>query len=194
MEFSEILAKRRSIRVFEQKKLDDTLLLELIRAATNAPSAANRQVLRYRIVRTPEKVREVFMLTNWGGHVKPNRNPIPGQTSPAAFIAVCVKKRPDNSLPPWAAEDSGAAIQSMLFAAVNLGFGGCWLGAFDREKVMEILDEKNLTCLSLVAFGYPGETPEREWIEPGNETKYYLDENNLLHVPKYTPESISHFI
>ena len=47
MDFMNLAAERRSIRQYEEKNVDDTLLRELIDAARIAPSAHNRQPWRF---------------------------------------------------------------------------------------------------------------------------------------------------
>ena len=128
MEFSEILKRRRSIRRFRQEEIPLETLKELVEAAALAPSAANAQCLRYVLVREKELLRAVLEQTAWGGHVKPYRNPEFGVTGPTAFLAVCTDLRADGKPSPYAETDAGAAIQSVLFRATDLGLGGCWIG------------------------------------------------------------------
>ena len=60
MNFTEVLNTRRSIRRFKQDKIEDTVLLSLIDAATRAPSAGNTQPLRYFIIRGKELLAQIF--------------------------------------------------------------------------------------------------------------------------------------
>ena len=183
------IRKRRTIRRYKQEPVADATLLELVEAASLAPSGANTLPLRYVIARTPQLVEQIFMLTAWGGHVKPNRNPVWGVSAPAAFIAVCTPQAAANL--PLTHADAGAAIQSILLRAVELGLGACWLGAFDKQQADKILRFKDMACLYLVAVGAPGEAPVKETIKIGESTKYFLDSNDVLHVPKYEADSIS---
>lgn len=194
MDFMEVLNKRRSIRRFKQDKIEDTVLLSLIDAATKAPSAGNAQPLRYFIIREKELLANVFAQTAWGGHVRPARDPKPGITSPTAFIAVCAQNQGDNTAATAAAVDAGAAIQNILLAAADLGLGSCWLGAFNKAKVNELLKLDKLTAVYLVALGYPAESPVMYRIHEGESTKYSLDENDVIHVPKYAPGDVAGFL
>ena len=54
MEFAELLAVRRTVRLFKQQPVSDGDLLKLIDAARQASCASNRQRLRYMVVRTPD--------------------------------------------------------------------------------------------------------------------------------------------
>ncbi len=191
MNFTEVLNTRRSIRRFKQDKIEDTVLLSLIDAATRAPSAGNTQPLRYFIIRGKELLAQIFAQTAWGGHVRPARDPKLGETSPTAFIAVCTQNQGESAS---GSADAGAAIENILLAATDLGLGSCWIGAFNKAKVNELLKLDNLTTVYLVALGYPAETPVMERIHKGDSTKYSLDENDVIHVPKYAPGDIAQFL
>ncbi len=191
MNFTEVLNSRRSIRRFKQDKIEDVVLLSLIDAATKAPSAGNTQPLRYFIIREKELLAQIFAQTAWGGHVRPARDPQLGVTSPTAFIAVCTQNQGESAS---GSADAGAAIQNILLAATDLGLGSCWIGAFNKAKVNELLKLDKLTALYLVALGYPAEAPVMERINKGDSTKYTLDENDVIHVPKYAPGDVAKFL
>ena len=53
------------------------------------------------------------------------------------------------------------AVENMILAAWGLGYGTCWIGAFEEEKVKPLLsipETKKVICLLLV--GVPAETPD----------------------------------
>ena len=108
MEFKELL-KRRTIRKFDQKPLNKSDILAMVEAARLASCASNRQRLRYIAVLSPEKVAAILPHTFYAALVKPRRNPVPGVTSPTAFIAVTATEAPSQHL----YADAGAAIQSI---------------------------------------------------------------------------------
>lgn len=190
MEFTELLAKRRSIRRFRQEEIPLESLKQLVEAATLAPSARNDLPLRYVLVREKNLLKAVFEETNWGGNVRPHRDPVFGETAPTAFLAVCAPGEPETPPAQNVVADAGAAIQTILLRTVELGFGACWLGAFSRKNVSVILELNHQTVVYLIGLGYPAETPELQRIHAGDSTKYYLDGNDVIHVPKYCAEDI----
>ena len=190
MEFTELLAKRRSIRRFRQEEIPLESLKQLVEAAALAPSARNDLPLRYVLVREKSLLKAVFEETNWGGNVRPHRDPVFGETAPTAFLAVCAPGEPETPPAQNIVADAGAAIQTILLRTVELGFGACWLGAFSRKNVSAILELNHQTVVYLIGLGYPAETPELQRIHAGNSTKYYLDGNDVIHVPKYCAEDI----
>jgi nitroreductase len=188
MELSEAIKKRRTIRKFKQEKLDNSILRELIDCARVAPCGGNSQRLRYIAINTPELVNSIFELTAWAGHVKPNRNPVIGESAPVSFIALCAA----DANAGISHADAGAAVENILLKAVELGLGSCWIGAFNKAKAEEILGTpEDKKILYLVALGYPDEEPIQEDIKMNDSTKYYLDDKDVLHVPKYTVDEIT---
>lgn len=188
MEFSAVVKGRRTIRRFKQIPVPEADLRVMINAARLSPSGGNAQPLRYIVIREPKLVSAIFENTAWGGLVKPRRNPEPGKTAPLTFIAVVAPRENSNIL----STDAGAAIQNMLLTAYSSGIGCCWIGAFKRENVDLILNlPEKLSVIYLVAVGYPDESPVQEDIDAGMSEKYYLDDNDVLHVPKFSVDAIT---
>ncbi|MCE5341898.1 MAG: nitroreductase family protein [Planctomycetaceae bacterium] len=186
MDIFETIKSRRSIRLFNQEKLDRNFLIELVEAARCAPAAANIQSLEYIIVDEPDMCSKLFTTLAWAGHVKPKRNPAPLQR-PVAYIIVLV----DTEIKKEAHVDAAAAIENILLAAWGKGVGSCWLGSIDRLKIQEILNiDEKYQINSVIALGKPAETPVME--DAGESTKYYLDDKDVLHVPKRPLKKIMH--
>lgn len=187
MELQDAVRKRRTIRRFKQDPIVREDIEKLINAARLAPCGGNMQRLRYIVIQDDkELVNKVFGTTAWAAFVQPKRNPVPGKTAPVAFLALTCDKKQN----PVA--DAGAAIQNILLTACELGIGCCWIGAYKQEMADEIIglpeDQKSVF---LVALGYPDESPVQEDIDLAEPTKYYLDENDVLHVPKFRTEEIT---
>lgn len=187
MDMLDLIKSRRSIRRFSQERLDRNLLTSLIEAARCAPAGANIQSLEYIIVDEPQVCAELFDCLAWAGHVRPKRNPAPGQR-PVAYIVVIS----DTEIKKDASVDAAAAIENILLAAWGRGVGSCWLGLIDREKIARVLNiEAKYKIDSVVALGKPAESPVME-DAAGEDTKYYLDEDDVLHVPKRAVGRIVH--
>lgn len=193
MEFIDTLKKRRTIRFYKQEKVGRGSLEKLLEAARLAPCGGNMQRLRYVVISEDvEKVRAVFEQTAWGASVKPRRSPEWGKNAPLAFILLTCAG--DGTSVAHA--DAGAAVQNMQLAATDLGLGCCWIGSFNHAKTAEILEvPEDVTTLYLVAVGHPEEAyPVSEDAVEGDSIKYYLDDDDRLHVPKLTVESLSQWI
>lgn len=181
MDVKSAIAARRTIRKFKNTPVDSEKLTELIQAAVLAPTGANLQPLKYKIITDKDIRFKLFPNIKYAGAI-PNWNPTFEQT-PTAFIAVLA----DTLIKPSANTecDCGAAIMSMCLYAVEMGLGTCWLGAINRKEIKKILrlDEK-FEVKYLLGIG---ESDQQGEIFPINDTvKYYFDENENCHVPKRT--------
>ena len=164
-------------------------LATLIDAARMAPSAANMQRIRFVVATSAPLVEKILRHTAWGGFVKPRRTPTWGEDAPAAFILLTSTESPEKET---IHADAGAAIQNIALAAVELGLGTCWIASFDKTAVAEALDLPSSSHpLYLVAVGYPGESPVSETVEDEDSLKYYLDDNDTLHVPKLSVDALT---
>lgn len=60
----------------------------------------------------------------------------------------------------YSIQDTAAATQNILLAAVAEGLGACWVGAFDEARVGAALElDRGLRPLALIPLGRP--------VEPG---------------------------
>ena len=190
MELQQVLKERRTVRRFSQLPIPEGELRTLLDAGRLASCARNDQRLRYVVVRTPDLVGKVFNFTAWAGSVAPRRNPVPGVTAPTAFIVVTGKKEDADS--PLLQTDCGAAIQTIQLAAWERGIGCCWMGAIDRQKIHALLElPGECAILYIIALGYAAEKPVYDDVDDPEKVKYYLDDDDLLHVPKLTVDAIT---
>ena len=157
-----------------------SLLEKYVQAARLAPSAGNQQPLKYIIVSGSEMNEKVFSTLKWAGYLAPAYNPKKYE-QPVAYIVVCV----DLSISRGGYDmDVGAAVQSMIMSAYEDGVGACWIGSVNREKLSGYLDiDDSLKISSVLALGYPAESPEEVELPEDKSIEYYLD-GDTLQVPK----------
>ena len=177
-----MLEGRRTIRRFdESKKIDDSAVADIKRAAQLASSAMNRQPMRYIYVRDEKTVNDIFDITMWGAAL-PNGlgRPKIGER-PAMMVAVLYEKELSSRYVEF---DSGLAVSNMTLAAYSHGIGSCILGSANIEKLRAMIDiSDNLEVSCVVAFGYPA-CESRVVESDGENLKYQLDEKNNYVVPK----------
>ena len=161
MNYSAILTKRRTIRFYQQKSVAEKHLLKMVEAACHAPSGANNQVLRYTIVRNRDLVQAIFYHTRYGGRVTPKRSPEWGVNAPTAFIAISAVKNGE-AINSSVYADAGAAIMSMQFQAVEENLGTCWICAFEKKQLNEVMQVKAPWSVEAITpLGY-GNVPPRD--------------------------------
>lgn len=175
----DLIRQRRTIRKFQQKKLEGSQLAMLVEAARLAPSANNLQPLRYVIIDDDEKTAQFFRHVKWAGYITPEGNPGKGE-EPVAYIVILA----DTEVRKAGYElDAGAAAQNIILAALEEGIGSCWIGSINRDAVRKMLNiPERYVINTAVALGYPSESPVVE--DENGSIRYYKDRNGVLHVPK----------
>jgi len=148
MEIINAILNRRSVRKFKSDKIKEDDLIKIVEAARWAPSATNRQVCRFVVVTDDDLLKNIADNTKIVFYRQRHAAECP------AMIVVCCKSS------NWI-EEIGAAIQNMLLTAQVLELGTCWIGAFNRSLVREILNiPSNYKIYALILLGYPNETPD----------------------------------
>jgi nitroreductase len=177
--FLSLIISRRSIRQFEPMPVPRDILEDVVNAGRLAPSAANRQPLEFIVVDEDGIRAKIFPCLKWAGYIAPEGNPKPGH-EPQAYVAVLVNTKIREKGFEW---DSGAAIENMILAAWEKGIGSCWITSVDKDRVSALLNvPSHYRVDSVIAFGYPAETPVTEDLMDSIE--YWKDEQGGLHVPK----------
>lgn len=191
MDIMELLKTRRTYRRFEQKAISDKILEDMLTAARYASSAANKQPISYVVVRTPEKVKEVFDLTKWAGYFPNDAGRPKAGEEPVLFIGIVENLDISKN---YADTDAGLAISNLTLVAWSHGVGSCMIGACNKPKLSEMFGlTENQQLHTVVAFGYPSHKSYIEDVKDG-AIKYYLDENQDYVVPKRKLDDIVKYL
>lgn len=183
----DLVKKNRSYRRFyEDTKISDKLLLNFIDLARLSSSAKNNQPLKYHISNSSENNARIFETLAWAGYLKDWNGPIEGER-PSAYIIVYLDKNiAENNYC-----DHGLAVQNILLGAVEAGFGGCIIAAFNRKIISEIVNvPDNVEPLLILALGKPKEKINIYEITPEEDIKYWRNSDNIHQVPKRKLEDI----
>ena len=151
--FSELAKKRRSHRKYTSDKVSETHIQSLLDAALMAPTSKGLHSYSFCVVESAELLDRLSRCKAMGS-----------QFVAEAACAIAVMAEPEIS-DVWI-EDASTAAMSMLYQAVDLGLGACWVQVRERKDaegrdsediVREILSlpkEKRIVCL--IALGYKG--------------------------------------
>ncbi len=176
----DLIKETRSVRSFGKKRITKEEITEMMECARLSAATRNLQGIKYITVTEDENCKKLFPLLTWASAVTWNPS---HEESPTAYIVICS----DKNLPipeKFLYCDIGVASQNILLKAREMGYGGCMLGAFDKNKIKDALgvaDEYQVEII--LALGEPAEKIKLEDAENGC-TSYYRDKNNLHHVPK----------
>lgn len=144
---------RRSVRKFRPEPVSRDVIMRIIEAGVQAPSACNVQGWRFILVENPELRRTI---QEAGGSVL-----IPA--SPSGVLVVY-----DNTTKNTPYRDdvqsAAACIQNMLLAANGLGLGACWICNLPSPSYLRRLlgIPWNYSPVAYLILGYPAETARRE--------------------------------
>ncbi len=155
----EIITHRRSIRSYNSQEVEPEKIEYLLDAFRKAPSAKNLQPWKLIIVKEKNKKIDLSIACN-------NQSFI----AEAPLIVAYAQTKKNhiahmggymNSFPI----DIAIALEHLMLAATEMGFGTCWIGAFKENLVKGILGvPENIRVVALTPIGYPGpnaETPKR---------------------------------
>ena len=150
MEFSELIARRYSVRAYKPDPVEDDKLRQVLEAARLAPTAANRQSFQLIVIRTAGKQAELKRLYQREWFLQ-------------APLIICVCALPSQA---WARRDgknytdvdATIAMDHLILAATNLGLGTCWVAAFDPQAAREILQlPEGVEPIAFTPLGYPAD-------------------------------------
>lgn len=162
----ENILSRTSVRKFDTKKVEDTKVEKLLRAAMAAPTDRNLQPWHFIVLNTPESVAAYAGNGERAERVK--NTPL--------IIVICgdttrMQEQPNREL--WI-QDVSAATENLLLAAHALDLGAVWTTIYPlQEKIDETKERlhlpEKLIPLCAVRIGYPQKDynmePKNKWDE-----------------------------
>jgi nitroreductase len=167
---------RRSIRRFKDESIPNETLQAVLRAATLAPSAKNRQPLRFVVVREDRRPEMILVMREGIARSKTQGRDTGSSEASATTMdqaPVTVFVFNAEGMHPWLTRSTeqmfrdvldiqsiGAAIQNILLAAHDLGLGSlCICDIFYAyEELLNWLGEDS-QMIAAVGLGYPDEGP-----------------------------------
>ena len=167
MDLFGVIEKRRSVRRFKPGSVARDDLKKILEAGRLAPSGGNRQPWYFIVVRDLETKRALSIAAN-------NQKFI----ADANTVIVALGKPGTITKPPYKLsstriphkQDPMIAIEHMILAATALGYGTCWIGAFNENEVRKILKiPENLAVIALLPVGIPDESPPPRPRKPFKE-------------------------
>jgi len=146
---------------------------KILEAGRQAPSAANRQPIRF-VVLTDYEIKKELSGGLFNRFIKDSSVTIAGCANTGEILTG-----------KWAVVDATIALQNMVIAAWAMGVGSCWIGDF-KEEIMSLVDillsrkvkqllniPEKWKVVALVSFGYPAEQPQPKKKKPIEEIFSY---------------------
>ena len=152
MGFLELVRKRYSVRAYKSDPVEDDKLQKVLEAARLAPTACNLQPFQFIVIHTKGKEAELRHIYSASWFVQ-------------APIIICACGIPSQS---WVRSDGKnywevdvtIAMDHLILAAADLGFGTCWIGAFNPDAAREVLGlPDDVEPIAFTPLGYPADQP-----------------------------------
>ena len=168
MELKEAIKNRRSIRKFDSKKVDNSIIKEILYHGSLAPSGKNRQPWRFVVLQENEelknKIADIMIK-------KANEKINSGEENvTAGYTANIIKEAPvfiavfntfnDKHLNSNL-QSIGACIENICLTATDMGFGSLWICDTDlaRKEIEDLLGKYDMTLVAGISLGYPMQEP-----------------------------------
>ncbi|MEE9614621.1 MAG: nitroreductase family protein [Thermodesulfobacteriota bacterium] len=146
--FYALYDRRKSIREFAEREVEDEKLNRLFSVLRRAQSAANCQPWHFIVMKKGDREKLDHVFTRDGFKKAP------------VVIVACAepekawKRKADNRNYAWV--DVSIAVTEMIGAATAEGLGTCWIAAIDPEEVKTILHiPQRIEVVGIIAMGYP---------------------------------------
>lgn len=158
-ELDKVIRKRKMIRKYDQtREVPDKIINKLIDNASRAPSAGHTQVQEFVVIKDPSIKRKLRLASV-------NQEQV--EEAPV-LIVVCsntsrsVGRYGERGKEFYSIIDGAFASMLILLTATNEGLGASFVGAFNDEKVSEILGlPEHVRPIGIIAIGYSDEKPAR---------------------------------
>ncbi|MGA9139446.1 MAG: nitroreductase family protein [Methanocella sp.] len=146
------ISQRKSIRAYQDRKIDEATLSRVLEAGRIAPSAGNRQDWKFIVVTDGETRKKLAMAARGQMFLSQAPVVIAGCAIAPEYVMACGQSA--------GIIDVSIAFSFMMLQATELGLGTCWLGAFNESEVREILGvPDHVRVVAMTPLGYPDEVP-----------------------------------
>jgi nitroreductase len=137
LDFFEVIDRRFSVRSFQNTPVQDAALQVILQAANDAPSAGNLQAFEIVVIRDTGRKRQLAKASLDQSFIA------------EAPLALVFLANPDRNR---------AKYGYAQLAATATGLGTCWVGAFDEDKVREIVGAPSAwQPVAILPLGVPAE-------------------------------------
>jgi nitroreductase len=146
--FMELAKKRYSVRSFQNKPVEETLLLKILETGSLAPSACNNQPWVFIVIRKEATKRSLATVYERSWFV-----------SAPVILALCCDmsqawRRKDGR--NYGEVDVAIAMDHITLAAAEAGLGTCWIANFIEKEARRVLElPDNVEPVVFSPLGYP---------------------------------------
>ena len=145
---NEILT-RTSVRQFTNQPVEAEKMELLLKAAMQAPSAANQQPWEFVVLTEREVMEKVEKMSPYAKSLL---------SAPTAIVMLT--KKEGLPLPTYTDQDMGACAQNIQLMCEHIGLGAVWLGVKPDQSRMDYVAEilnlpASIEVFAVLSIGYP---------------------------------------
>ena len=149
------LYHRVSIRKYQDRPVEKDKIIAVLRAAMQAPSAANQQPWEFYVVTCRKKLEALSSVSPYAGMAG---------NAPAAIVSAY---RKECRMPEYAQIDLSIAMENLWLETDAQGLGGVWLGIAPQEERMKAVEEildlpDTVRAFAIFPYGYPAEERKQQ--------------------------------
>ena len=147
----DLILKRRSVRQYLKKEVEETVLKDILSAGLLAPTGMNKKTCRFYVIKKKEILEALSTVKPAGAAML--------KEAPVAIAVVVDEERTDT----WV-EDSSIALSFMQLEAADKNLGSCWVqirlrtneGKSSESEVQKLLNLSDKDrVVGILALGYP---------------------------------------
>jgi nitroreductase len=166
VDFHKLVEARYSVRAYKPDPVPEEDLHQVLRDASLAPTAANRQAFQLLVIHTAGRGEELRQIYDRAWFVQ-------------GPLVVCACGLPDEN---WVRSDGknysdvdvAIVMDHLILSAANRGLGTCWIGAFDPEAARRVLGlPVGVEPVAFTPLGYPADEPREKRRKPVSELVRY---------------------
>lgn len=169
MQLQKAIKKRRSIRIFKNKKPDWRDILDCLDTTRFAPMAGGYFTLKFLIIEEKKDIELIAKLSDQDFI----------QDAPYVIIFISDSSVAEKAFPEryqnFIKQQAGAAIQNFLLSITDKGLATCWIGHFNKEKITKEFKIKG-DIEALFPVGYAKDEPKTKEIEPSLYNRTFFHE------------------
>jgi nitroreductase len=156
MDFFDAIGRRRSVRAYDSRPVEEEKLHSILKAANDAPSAGNLQSFEVYLVRSKTAQRDLAAAA---------LNQLFIASAPLALVFCAHPDRAahrygERGRRLYAVQDATIACTYAMLAASAVGLATVWVGAFNDEEVWRAIGEpEGQIPVAILPVGYGAENP-----------------------------------
>ena len=177
MELEEVVKGRRSIRIYQERDVPDSVIKELLDLARYAPSSMDGQPWHFIVIRKLTTKQELAVIKNKYCPLEKIAYKADFLLKAPVVIVVCVDREKSYERE---IENGVLATANIMLAAYNRGLGAVYMSAYRinepriAEEIRNFLGApENILPITIIPIGYPEEIPSTKTIRSLQEMVSY---------------------